>query len=79
MSALDFQKNPSTVTHLYFQSNLLLCKYSDRIGTSDISVSCPPASNSSTFQLLISVSLLASTEPAEPPPIIIKSYSLSTC
>lgn len=25
--------------YLYFQSNLLLCKYNDKIGTSDISVS----------------------------------------
>lgn len=65
--------------YLYFQSNLLLCKYSDKIGTSDISVSCPPASSSNTFQWLISDSRLASTEPAAPPPTIIKSYSWSTC
>lgn len=65
--------------YLYFQSNLLLCKYSDKIGTSDISVSCPPASRSNTFQLLISVSRFANTDPAEPPPTIIKSYSGSIC
>lgn len=69
----------TTQSYLYFQSNLLLCKYNDRIGTSVISVSCPPASSNRIFQLLISDSRLASTEPADPPPTIMKSYSASTC
>lgn len=59
--------------YLYFQSNLLLCKYNDKIGTSDTSVSCPPASRSSTFQFGISLNRFARTDPAAPPPTIIKS------
>lgn len=43
--------------------------------TSDSSGGSPPASNSKTFQVFTSLKRLATTDPAEPEPITIKSYS----
>lgn len=51
----------------------------DSAGISEISFSSPPASNNKTDHFDISESLEATTAPAEPPPIIIKSYSGKSC
>lgn len=53
------RNNKYLQSYLYFQSSLLLCKYSESNGTSEISVSCPPASNNKTFQSAISDNLAA--------------------
>lgn len=51
------------------QMQLFVSNTSDSIGGS------PPASNNRTFQFLFSLKRLATTEPAEPAPTTIKSYS----
>lgn len=54
---------------------LVICVTPGVSGTSEMKLSSSPASNSNTFQLRCSDSRLAITEPPDPEPITMKSYS----
>ena len=58
---------------LYFQSKLESCRMAAMAGISDTKVSSPPASSNRTVQLDTSVNRLATTAPADPAPMIMKS------
>jgi hypothetical protein len=71
------QKNPNAIVDFLGKNKLSRSDFFAGYCTSDMNVSSPPASNGSTFQVDTSVSLLATTAPADPAPITMKSYSFT--
>jgi len=69
------QFSPGCGSVWYCQSILVFCRYLERPGMSDMMVSSDPASRSRTDQLEISDNRLATTAPADPAPMTMKSYS----